>query len=116
MGFFILETNTVSAMPELEALMKDTMRPRTSNRAMNALASIGEPAIPLLRTALADTNRSDRVDILSAIGCMHGPQSTNVTLPILYEALNDHELAVRQKATNFVRYFRAEILTNVPPE
>jgi len=63
LGFVILNTNAVSAIPELEALMKNNHKPDRSLRAIYALGEIGGPAIPALTNALADPGTKQRLKI-----------------------------------------------------
>lgn len=60
LGLGILGTNAVAVMPELVTMMRDSTTPARSVRAMLALGSFGESAIPAYRLALADTNQSKR--------------------------------------------------------
>jgi hypothetical protein len=115
-GFRFLGTNAVSAIPELEVLMKDTTKPERSGRAIRALTSIGEPAIPVLRAALADTNRTDGDRIIYAFWSIADLHGTNTCLPILVEALNHDDLDVRSEATNAVRGLAPQLLFNSPPQ
>jgi hypothetical protein len=77
MGFRVLGTNAVSAIPELEALMNDATKPNSSSRAIYALSYIGEPAIPSLKAAFANTNRSDRWQVVFVFEQMTSSQETN---------------------------------------
>ena len=77
-GFQFLGTNAVSAIPGLEALMNDSTKPQSSERAIRALRYIGEPAIPVLKAALADTNRVDRAIIRLAIDYAETPKRGTV--------------------------------------
>lgn len=101
-GFTFLETNAASAIPKLQALMKDTTKPESSDRAIYALGCIGEPAIPVLKAALADSNQSNRSEIISAFRLIALNQGTNACLPILVEALNHHDPSVRKQAETVV--------------
>jgi len=69
-GFAILNTNAASAIPELEALMKDNQKPIVRQRAIEALGYIGGPALSALTHALADTNQMNRIEIIYAIKCI----------------------------------------------
>jgi hypothetical protein len=112
MGFSILGTNAISATPELEALMKDPTNPSRSARAMLALGGIGEPAIPALKAAFADPNRSDRQHVLNTISLLW----TDAKWPIIAEALNDRDVIVREAATNFAEQMPPWALTNAAPK
>jgi len=57
---YILRSNAISAIPELEALMKDNRTPVRGRRAIRALGKIGPPAIPVLTNALTDPNQINR--------------------------------------------------------
>ena len=95
-GFAILGTDAASAIPELQALMKDPTKPG----ARFALVSIGPPAIPALKAALADPNQPDRYKLLYTFSNLMFRPGTNSCLPILIEALTDHDVEVRYAATN----------------
>jgi hypothetical protein len=97
-GFAFLGTNAASAIPALEAMMKDSKKPERSSRAIYVLGCIGEPAIPLLKAALADSNQPDRPEIVSAFRLIVLNQGTNVCLPILIEALKHPDPSVRKRA------------------
>ena len=113
-GFLILGTNAVSAIPELLAMIKDSTNSASRNGARHALISIGSPAIPALKSALADPNQPEREFIIlsfSSMALMHG---TNACLPVLIEALNDHDMKVRSAATNVIWDITGQFLTNTP--
>jgi hypothetical protein len=101
-GFAILYTNAVSAIPELEALMKNNRKPIAGRRAIYALSEIGVPAIPALTNALANINQINRLDIIYAIYAVerncrsydHGR-----SFPALIRAVNDSDPDLRRQAT-----------------
>jgi hypothetical protein len=104
-GFIVLTTNAASAIPELEALMKDHQNPVVRVRAIYALGEIGGPAIPALANALADINQSNRIEIIYAIFAVerNSPPYCRDTcraacLPALTRALNDPDAEVRRQA------------------
>jgi hypothetical protein len=66
-GFIILSTNGASAVPELEALMRNNQKPELGLRAIWALRAIGGPAIPALTNALADIGQTNRPQIIEAL-------------------------------------------------
>ena len=103
LGFQILGTNAFGAVPALDALMKDTTKPRISERAIYALGRIGEPAIPVLRAGLADSNQTNRRQIFNGFRLMALNHGTNVCLPIVLEALNHEDTSVRIAATNALK-------------
>lgn len=113
-GFEILGTNAVSAIPELTLMLNDTTKPYTWQRALGALYVIGPQAIPVLKAALADTNRIERWQIASAIRYLGNNGHSNACLPILAEALYDHEAEVRREATLAMEKWAPHLLTNVP--
>ena len=97
--------------------MKNTTRTNSAFRATFALAGIGEPAIPVLKAAFADTNRSDRPVIIYALRRTHSyERNTNAWLPIALGALNDHDPAVRRAATNVVKTLASDGFTAAPPQ
>jgi hypothetical protein len=98
-AFQVLGSNAVSAIPELTAMMRDRRHPTTANAAINTLGFLGEPAIPVLQAALADTNQLHRWRIASTIGNMAiFGKHKNSCRPILIRALMDPDPAVRQEA------------------
>jgi hypothetical protein len=99
-GFMFLGTNAVTAIPQLEALMNDNTKAVSSVRAIFALGNIGEPAIPVLQSALADSNHLNPELIVMTFECMASTSGTNVCLPLLREALSHKNSAVRDRATN----------------
>jgi hypothetical protein len=115
LGFRLLGTNAVTAIPELEAMMKSTNKPHSSIQAIYALGNIGDSAIPVLKAALADTSRSNRWYIVANFQRMPSTQKTNALWPLILEALNDHDLSVRKAATNLVEQMASEALTNAAP-
>jgi hypothetical protein len=55
-GFYILGPLAAPAIPELAAMANDAARPRVASRALQALISIGPPALPAVEAQLANTN------------------------------------------------------------
>jgi hypothetical protein len=106
LGFVILNTNAVLAIPALEALMKNNQKPDMSLRAIYALGEIGGPAIPALTNALADINQTNRGQIIEAIYAVEVTSASyysdaykGACLPALTRALNDPDLWVRRQPT-----------------
>jgi hypothetical protein len=104
-GFAMLNTNAVSAIPELEALMKNNRKPAVALRAIWALGEIGGPAILALTNALADTNQSHRSRIIEAIYGLemrspyyYGDTYKGASLPALTRTLNDPDEWMRREA------------------
>jgi len=121
LGFAILYTNAVSAIPELEALMKNNQKPIVGLRAIYALSEIGVPAIPALTNALANINQTNRIDIIYAIYAMerNSPFYDRDTcraacLPALTRALNDPDPEVRRQAETTLYNLAPHTLTHVP--
>jgi HEAT repeat protein len=81
-----------------------------SRRAAFVLGSVGERAIPILRTALADTNQVGRTVIVFAVRQIALNGHTNACLPIIMGALNDGDVLVRDMATNGIRQIAPEML------
>jgi hypothetical protein len=117
-GFIILNTNAIPAIPVLERLMKDNQKPVVGLRAIYALGAIGGPAIAALTNALADTNQSSRIEIMNAL-CgaeraspyYYGLAYEGAALPALIRALNDLDPSVRREAS--VTLYN---ITNVTPD
>ena len=110
-----LGTNAACAIPELEAMMGDPTKIEDASRARFSLAGIGEPAVPVLRAALADADNSDRWQIVRTIAEMTNytrrPQAS-FTMDI--EARKQEDVNVRQEATNAMRTSFPQLLTNAP--
>jgi hypothetical protein len=105
LGFVILNTNAATAIPELEALMKNNQKPDIGLRAIYALGEICGPAIPALTNALADLKQPNRDRIIQAIYGVeinshysHGDAYKGECLPELTRALNDPDEWVRRQA------------------
>ena len=115
-GFALLATNAVSAIPELEALMKDNTKPMSSKHAIFALSHMGDPAIPVLKSALADTNQLNPGFIIFAFEGMASIRGTNVCWPLLREALSHPNSDVRLMATNAVKGHVPGLLPDAFPQ
>jgi hypothetical protein len=111
-GFEILNTNAVSAIPELAAMLNLTNRPYTSARALAVLQVIGPSAIPVLNAALAQTNRPDRARIAGTLRYMGNRGYSNLCLPILRDALSDPDAEVRAEAGKALEQWSPQLLTN----
>jgi len=115
-GIRILGTNAAVVIPELNAMMCDQAKSMTARKAISALAAIGEPAIPVLKAALADSNRTDRWQIVWSFHDMARDGYTNACLPLMIEALNDKDYKVRDAATNSLTSLAPQLLTNTPSQ
>ena len=114
LGLGMLGTNALAALPELQLMMKDGRAPRTSSRAILALGSMGESAIPTLRAALQDKNQTNRTQIVFSFRLMAIESGTNACLPYLLEALTNDNAAVRTAATRIVQSIAPKALSNTP--
>jgi len=119
LGFVILNTNAVSAIPDLEALMKGNQSPVVRRRAIYALGEIGGPSIPALTNALADIKQPNRCEIIEAIYAverMSPARYSNIyrgaCLPALTWALNDPDTWVRRQATITLYNLTPQTLTH----
>jgi HEAT repeat protein len=118
LGFGILNTNAIPAIPDLERLMKDNRKPKVGLRAIYALGAIGGPAVTALTNALADTKQSSRIEIMHAL-CgaerespyYYGSAFRGAALPALTRALNDPDPSIRGQASVTLLN-----ITNVTPE
>lgn len=115
-AFAILGTNALSALPELEALMKDSSAPNTSARAISALGSLGKSSLPSFEAALADPNQTNRYRIIGSIRAMARQEGTNTCLPVLLKALTNDDLLVRIMTTNVLTQIAPDVLTNAPSQ
>jgi len=113
-GFEILGTNAASAIPELTAMLNYTNKPNTSGRALGALCRVGPQAVPVLKAALADTNRIDRWEIAASLRYLGNNGQSNTFLPILAELLYDHDAGVQKEATLALEEWAPHLLTNKP--
>jgi len=113
-AFWILGTNAAGAIPELEAVMRNSTTEQTANNAIDALANIRGPALLALKAALDDTNQTWRGRIVWDFGSMVKEGDTNTYLPLIVEALNHGDEIVREAATNVVLQIAPEILTAGP--
>jgi len=108
LGFAILGSNAVSAVPGLLAIITTppkreyyppgVLDPYTA--AGYALQSIGESAVPTLKTALADPNQTNRDRIIDAFKWTTAINPTNVYLwvPTVEAALKDPDAKVSHQA------------------
>jgi HEAT repeat protein len=117
-GFVILNTNAIPAIPDLERLMKDNQKPVVGLRAIYALGAIGGPAITALTNSLANTNQSCRIEIMNALlgaeresPYYYGNAYRGSALPALTRALNDPDPSVCREAC--VTLYN---ITNVTPQ
>ena len=120
LGFAILNSNAVSAIPQLEALMKNNQKPVVGLRAIYALSEIGAPAIPALTNALANVNQTNRIDIIYAIYAIERNSSFSsrdtcraACLPALTRATNDPDAEVRRQAATTLYNIAPNALTSV---
>jgi hypothetical protein len=95
--------------------MKDAKKPMSSSRAIESLGWIGEPAIPVLRGGLADSNQFSPSEILSGFRTMAFAHGTNACWPILIEALNHNDPTVRARATNILEEYEFRELPIIEP-
>jgi hypothetical protein len=108
-GFSFLGTNAAPAIPELSAMMRDPTRPQTARRCVLALGHIGEPALPVLAQALAETNFPYRVEIVELVPHLRGAHPFR---PILETTLTDQDPRVRSAATNVLQQIAPQALAN----
>jgi hypothetical protein len=117
LAFFILGTNASPALPELEVLMRDPVRPAVASRVIRALSCLGAPAVKPLAAALIDTKQPCRNQIaLSLGGEWCGQVATNITLPALQAAVNDPDPLVRDAASMAMKTIASAGVTNVTAE
>jgi hypothetical protein len=110
LGFILLDTNAVSAIPGLATMVNDRNRPVTAQRAMTALSTLGLPAFPHLTAALSNTNCPTRYWAAMSLATVMAPAvGTNACLPPLIAALMDPDTTVRSAASSALNY-----LTNAP--
>jgi hypothetical protein len=117
LGFVILNSNAIPAIPDLERLMKDKQKPVVGLRAIYALGAIGGPAMTALTNALADTKQTNRIEIMHALmgaerasPYYYGSAYQGAALPVLTQALQDPDPWIRRQAS--VTLYN---ITNVTP-
>jgi hypothetical protein len=114
-AFWILGTNAASTIPKLESMLHDP-REETVIQAIDALGSIGSPALPLLQAALADTNQSCQSRIIKEFHSMVTIGHSNTYLPLIVDALSHKNQMVRDEATNALAQLAPHLLTNAPTQ
>ena len=97
-GFYILGTNSIAALPELERLMTSNTTPVVVRRALSAVVCIGEPSLPVLERALADTNQIYRYQIPSFLQTMATRDGPAAYLPLMRKAVTNDDQMVRATA------------------
>lgn len=103
LGFRLLGTNALDAIPALSLMMQDAAHPETASRAIEVLSRLGPPAFELMTGSLADTNQPFRESIALLMGLNTASfVGTNVCLPPLRAALNDPSPKVRTAASNML--------------
>ena len=113
-GFGILKTNALPAVPTLTALMNDSSAPGKRSRAILALAAMGEPAIPTLRAALQRGSRTIQTGIVYPFPLVTSEYGTNRSVPYLVEVRNDWDVLVYADPTNVIRLTAPSAQTNAP--
>jgi hypothetical protein len=107
MGFRLIETNAVSAIPHLQTLLRDRSKPRTALRAMIVLTQLGAPGFDVLRAAALDTTQPYRDTILAAMASAPLRDTvTNDCLDTLGMLTADPDPAIRTSASNLIRYLK----------
>lgn len=115
LGFRLLGTNAIGAMPELKLMMQDPSHPETANRAIEVLSRLGPPAFALMEDGLANTNQPFRESIALFLGLNTASSvGTNTCLPLLTNALGDPDPEIRTTASNMIKRLTALPATNTP--
>jgi hypothetical protein len=112
-GFRILGTNGVSAIPALEAFLLNGSTNIPKGSTIRALGCLGEAALPALQAEFAKTNSPYRRHVtvaVSDIAIKFGPNNTTRT--ILDAALSDDDRLVRHIAQENQRVMRSR--SNAP--
>jgi hypothetical protein len=115
-AIMVLGTNAVSAVPELEGMLRDRAKSDPVLRAIQALNYLGEPGWAALQRAFADTNQLHRFLIVRSVASSMSEGLTNARQALLLQALDDTDIKVRLNATNAVRDFAPHLLSNAPGE
>jgi hypothetical protein len=112
--FEMLGPDAGSAVPELVRIINHTESFNTSERAMDALSSIGAASLPSLTQMLADPANPRRRRAVCAIGDMmdRQPAAAKSAIPLVVKCLNNSDFAVRYAATNALNEFAPDVLAS----
>lgn len=112
-GFTILESNAVPAIPQLETMMNARSRNLSAARAIEILADMGMPAFPALTNAVAVPNHTWRGLITAKLGGMAATASpadrTNLFLPVLRPLIGHSDFLLSYAASNAVSKIEADL-------
>jgi len=97
-GFEILGPTAVPALPALERIALDSNHPARSARAIDALKSIGQDAVPALVRILIAPNSTNQLQVFNVLGSM----GTNAgpAVPVLIELLKNKDVDIAASALN----------------
>jgi hypothetical protein len=104
-GFESLGSSANCAVPSLTRLMNDPKATESSERAMRALAHIGERGLTVLAAALTNssTPKPRRYTLLSCMGGeLTGGVNTDAVLPSILQCCNDKDRHIAEQAWEFV--------------
>jgi hypothetical protein len=114
-AIWLLGTNAVSAIPQLQAKLENRTNFYLVKDASRALAGIGPPSVPALRSAFANPEQINRPAILWSFRWLSFSGCSNDCMPIVIAALEDDDANVRASATNFLRMRSSDELFGDPP-
>jgi HEAT repeat protein len=109
--FKVLGPEAAMAVPDLERMLMGTNE-LVATLASEALANIGEPALPVLIAAL--TNRQFRVATDAGLALIELGTNARPAVPILLQQIDHHHWAYRQRAANVLGNLAIEPDTVVP--
>ena len=105
--FYALGPGATNAIPKLLSISQHRTK-ADSQRALSAVASLGNAALPCLLTALATPGRTDRVAIAHLISGMR--RDVRPAIPVLVSCMRDTNMYLVMEAT------RALVILKVGPE
>lgn len=112
--FFYKNPAAAPAVPVLIECLGDR-NDEIGNKAANTLSELGMPdvVVPALTNAMQSSSARSRVWAVRCLGWHH--DQVHDVVPVLRAALRDRDREVRVSATNILRRWAPEVLTNAPP-
>lgn len=116
LGFRLLGTNAVGAIPELSSMTLDQSHPETARRAIEVLSYLGPQGFQALAAVLANTNQPFRGTVAFFMKAGSAPVvGTNTSPTPLKAAMDGPDPTLRPGASNLVKPLtRGQTVTNPP--
>ena len=113
--FHMLGPDAGPAVPELVRVINESESLNISQRAMDALASIGAAGYPSLARIVADPSNPNRRYAVCTVGVMmdQHPDLSKIAIPLLVKCLNDSAPDVQFAATNALEEFAPDALASM---